>query len=152
MKEELTPAKEQSFSEIRREKRWHDYEVLKTQCEVDPDLKSLFGSMERSLLSYVETAARHEHQTTRSEFDERITSDDLEALGKSRTLSHNVLIDSLNILSRAFAARGLDNTWRKVVGLDHRSQVTAWAIDIAQYLTSDARVKRLAELQEKGML
>lgn len=137
---------ELSASERRKQERFAQYQNIKETCEKDPDLMELFNEMESALLNYIKTAAEHEHKTARSQIDARILAEDLEELGKARTLSHDVFIDSLNILSRAFASRKLDNNWRKVIGLENRRQATDWAIDVAQFLTSDERVKRFASL------
>lgn len=43
---------------------------------------------------------------------------DRAALDPARTAAHDVFIDGCNILSRARAASGEDNSWRRAIGLE----------------------------------
>lgn len=40
------------------------------------------------------------------------------ALDPARTAAHDAFIDACNILSRAMAASGEDNSWRRAIGLE----------------------------------
>ena len=68
----------------------------------------------------------------------KLREDNVEAVATAdyvRTLAHNTVIDELNLLSRQFQARGLDNTWRSDIGLD-RGDVTRWSLAVGAELRS----------------
>ena len=59
--------------------------------------------------------------------------DEFERLEQNRTLSHNALIDEVNLLSRQFREAGLDNEWRRTIG-EGRDDVGRWALAVAQLI------------------
>lgn len=84
------------------------------------EARSILGHLERSAHAplarqLVEAAVRYAGR--RVEWDlasppERV------ALDPARTAAHDAFIDACNILSRAMAASGEDNAWRRAIGLE----------------------------------
>ncbi len=94
-------------------------------------LTTLFKALKKSVLEYtiaIDRLAKHKLQNN---------IDRIEAADRRRSLSHNALIDNLNILSRQFNEAGLDNNWRDDIGLD-RKRVTAWALAVAETIREEA--------------
>ena len=94
-------------------------------------LEKLFTALNESLLSYliaIDRLAIHK-------LDGSV--DKIENAEIRRKLTHNVLIDNLNILSRQFAAAGLDNSWRSDVGSDRRD-ITRWVLAVAEHVRGKA--------------
>lgn len=63
----------------------------------------------------------------------RIEAGDVKALeecDRARRIAHNVLIDSINILSRACLSEGVSNKWREKFGRD-RDVIGDWAVGLA---------------------
>ena len=82
------------------------YLTMKELVANDEDLPGLF----RELLVYAVTYA---HVRAEWEF---MSVEERKEKSKLRTASHNTFIDACNILSRAMAARDIDNSWRRAIG------------------------------------
>jgi hypothetical protein len=94
----------------------------------DPEkikLEKLFATLNESILSYLIAIDRLTIHKLEGSLDK------IENAEIRRKLTHNVLIDNLNILSRQFAAAGLDNSWRSDVGSDRRD-ITRWVLAVAE--------------------
>jgi len=68
----------------------------------------------------------------------QVTPEDRLLIDPLRTRSHNALIDAFNILSRAEAKRGEDNSWRGTLGED-RKELGDMAACIVVFLALSAR-------------
>lgn len=81
-------------------------------------LACLEGSAHAALgRQLVEAAVRYAGR--RVEWD-LVSPADRAALDAGRTAAHDAFIDACNILSRAMAASGEDNSWRRAIGLERR--------------------------------
>jgi hypothetical protein len=115
--------------EVSRELRV--YESIKNQiASLDNDttksrLEKLFLALQKSILNYTIAIDRLSKHKLNGKLDA------IENADKRRSITHNVLIDDLNILSRQFDEAGLDNSWRADVGSDRRD-ITKWAIAITE--------------------
>lgn len=71
-----------------------------------------------------------QYATIRAEWEFQSTDDRVDA---ARTIVHNRLIDSCNILSREQAKIGEDNSWRRVIGTD-RKFIGDWACYLSCFI------------------
>jgi hypothetical protein len=107
------------------------YESITAQIDSLPKgnekekLKKLFNELNKDIAGYIRAIAILEKRKIEGEMTATHSADTL------RRQAHTRLIDSLNILSRAMKAAGLDNSWRSVVGLS-RKDATRWAWKIAK--------------------
>lgn len=119
-------------SEATRELRIYD--KIKTEAEKYPKLIKILTSLENASIRYLQTVdtlakAKLEKQSKAMIFE----------YDQARKSAHNVCIDELNLLSRQFLAAGLDNEWRRKIGLD-RKLVGCWARAVGEHLV-DARME-----------
>ena len=119
-------------SEVARELRIYD--KIKTETEKYPELIKILTSLENASIRYLQTVdalskAKLEKQSKKIIFE----------YDRARKLAHDVCIDGLNLLSRQFRAAGLDNEWRREIGLD-RELIGYWARAVGGYLV-DTRME-----------
>ena len=101
------------------------FEGIKKEAEQKPELRELLLDLEDSILRYGESVVKFDRSLTESS-----TKEDYGYADQSRKIVHDSLLDKINILSRAFANEGLDNSWRNVVGSD-RNQIGQWALRVS---------------------
>jgi len=87
----------------------------------DPSLKDLLEQIKKSAVRYVGAVdslslTRYEKNAENRAF--------IESFDRNRQISHNTLIDNLNILSRECQKKGIDNKWRSVIGLNRKQVPT----------------------------
>jgi hypothetical protein len=113
------------------------YEAMKEGSQSNAVLRELFQEVQESIARYLIAIARLNEIQSREKRGETISRYEIQGTDLARRSSHNGLIDHINVLSRAFAKYGLDNEWRKVVGLSAREEVTRWAIRIGSTVAAD---------------
>lgn len=64
---------------------------------------------------------------------ERIDREEMAEADDNRTKAHDALIDNLNALSRYMRKLGIDNSWRRDIGID-RKEVQRWAQNVMYHL------------------
>jgi len=121
---ELTERKEKYQASL-----WKEWQGVGEVCGNEVDLKRMYQQVENATLYYLSTVMEHKKDILSPD----ISADKEEDLGKIRQRGHDAFIANLNILSRAFAQRGLDNNWRNVVGLS-RQEVTRWVTNVGDFL------------------
>ena len=99
------------------------YLNISSESQKNPELQTLFNSVKDALIRY----KRIVNEIRKSRDGSAIG--DIEARDKNMHYAHNRLIDTLNILSRQFRERGLDNHWREEIGTS-RPAVSSWAQEI----------------------
>jgi len=99
------------------------YLNISSESQKDPELQMLFSDVRDALIRY----KRIIDEIRKSREGSAIN--DIEARDKNMHFAHNRLIDALNILSRQFRKRGLDNNWREEIGTS-RPAVSSWAQEI----------------------
>lgn len=104
------------------------YNKIKTEAENHPELMKILTSLENASIRYLQTVDALSKVRIEKESKEIIYVRD-----QARRLAHNVYIDELNLLSRQFRAAGLDNEWRREIGLD-RELAGHWARAIGEHL------------------
>lgn len=123
---ERTPQEEQREADIML------YLDIKKQArEGGAHLQGLLVAVERQAVRYRMTVNIWERSRRES-----IDTKALDAFGEAeqnRRFAHNVLMDDVNILSRQCAAVGLDNEWRRRIGLE-RDDVGRWGLAVAQLI------------------
>lgn len=109
------------------------YLDLKSKSEHNAILEPLFLDVEKSALRYLESMNCLALHHRRDEDIKLIEEADL-----NRRRAHDVFIDSVNILSREFKRAGLDNSWRRNIGLN-RNSVAKWGEQIGVFLIEQAK-------------
>ncbi len=93
----------------------------------DADLEVAYDDVKRSIRNY---HRRLEIQKERARSGERLGAKETTELDDLRKISHDALIDRLNILSRLSAKKGIEPNWRKSWGpigsQAEREAITAW--------------------------
>lgn len=114
------------------------YLLIKAETDKNPHLSKILKQVEDAAIRYAKLVTGF----TRTKMDFRegsVTKEDIKAYDETRRLTHNRLIDEVNLLSREFKKAGLDNSWRNVVGLD-RDEVGFWARKVAElFIDEDAK-------------
>lgn len=105
--------------------------LMKKQSEKDETAKELFIDIMKAASNYIGTVDKHSESIIKKE-----GPDEIERVGVVRTRSHDALIDALNIYSRYCRKNGLDNKWRKMVGLD-REEITHWVLNVASLVREE---------------
>ncbi len=113
------------------------YQTMKDGCKTNPLLGELLLDTQNAIARYLISIAKLNELISRQKKGEEISKYTVGGADRSRRSAHDALIDSVNILSRAFAKFGLDNNWRNVVGLQTREQVTRWAIQVGSSVAAD---------------
>jgi hypothetical protein len=113
------------------------YEAMKAGAKGNPVLENLLRDTQDSIARYLIAIARLNEIQSRAKRGETVSRYEISGADLARRSSHNGLIDYINALSRAFAKYGLDNEWRKVVGLSTREEVTKWAVRVGSTLAAD---------------
>lgn len=113
------------------------YEDLRMLAEQEKDSKMelLLQNMEKAAMQYAQTADANEYWWRRR-LDEGLDPEEMgqaDLLEQRRTASHEVLIDSLNALSRLCRDLELDNSWRNDIGLE-RTKVGLWGRKVARHI------------------
>lgn len=105
---------------------------IQSQSTQDPELRILFDALVSSIKRY-ENVKRSFISAKTEEFEkaddidkERIRNSD-----ERRRIAHEALVSSLDALSRAFRKDGLNNEWRREIGLD-RDAVAEWADHVSE--------------------
>lgn len=136
LSERFAEKEEQEERDYEKENAIDLYLDISGASRIDPELRKKFEDVENAVLRYNETLADFvELRRGRAESK-------LEAQGSdaARRAAHDALIANLNILSRSFAKRGLDNKWRDAIGYGSsserdRTQIMKWATYIGEFLT-----------------
>ncbi len=89
------------------------YLDMKMVAEGDDLALGLFNDVKKSLIRYIGSIRRLSKSVISEE-----NEDEVAWLDEARRLSHNALIDNLNILSRYCHNQGLDKSWRNVIGTE----------------------------------
>lgn len=113
------------------------YQKIKDGSRADPLLKELLGDVQRATARYLIVIADLNGLQSRQRGGDTVSRYEIQRADEARRSAHNALIDTINILSRAFAKKGLDNEWRKVIGLSAREEVTHWAIRVGSTVAAD---------------
>jgi len=100
------------------------FDEISAQAELSGDLKGYFGDLKDAIVRYGELVATYERH---------LGTENVSRADESRRITHNALVDKLNILSRESVKAGLDNSWRKDIG-DSREQIGEWAKHVAGML------------------
>ena len=95
-------------------------------------LAGLLRAVERAAIRYRQSVNRFDHVRTR-DANRADMQAELEETDRNRRAAHEVLIDSINILSRAYKKAGLDNDWRREIGVE-REEVGRWGMAIANII------------------
>ena len=125
--------------EFRAEPKGRDeeaYEAIASQLASFPEgreketIKKLFDQLKTDVAGYIRAMAVLQKNKLSGE------QAMIKHADTRRSQAHTRVIDDLNILSRAMAAAGLDNSWRSDIGLS-RKDATRWAWKIAKTLISE---------------
>lgn len=101
---------------------------IRIKAENHEDLEKRLLDLEKSAIYYAKTVER-----LKSARFEGWEKEDIQSADERRRSAHNAFIDSVNILSRNFAEKGIDNSWRRMVGFS-REEIGLWAFEIADFL------------------
>jgi len=112
--------------EVTRELRIYD--TIRAVAEKHPQLTKILTDLENSSIRYLQTVDALAKAKVEKESKAIIEERD-----RARRSAHNVCIDGLNLLSRQFRAAGLDNEWRREIGLD-RELIGHWARTVGKHL------------------
>lgn len=119
-------------------------EILQALCEGDETLEKLLEDMLDSCYRYTKDVFETERMVARGiEGDQQ--AEEYAALDKQRTLLHNATIDNVNILSRALAKAGKDNTWIEPIYSGGRPAYTRFAL-----FTTFREYLKIKQQQEQG--
>lgn len=124
---EYTPEEEKRMQDIMQY-----IDIHKRAEEAGVPLLKFLEDVERYAIRYQRTI----NETARMRTDVRQGAagvDHLTASDQNRKLAHTALVDAVNILSRQFREAGLDNEWRRSIGLE-RDDVGRWGEAIAAAL------------------
>ncbi len=116
-----------SPEQAQREKDLDIYLDLRKKTAEDPGLSAALVNIEKAAVRYRATVnAFSKERMGDSEKDPAALkeSDDY------RRLAHEVMIGEINVLSRLFRKTGLDNEWRRDIGLE-REDAGRWALNVA---------------------
>jgi len=156
-REDETPTQEFSTASFRperdamSERALAAYDEMKKGSEKNETLHELFIDTQQAIARYLYVMADLNEIQSRGARGEMISRHEIGRADQSRRTAHDALIDNINILSRAFVKFGLDNNWRKVLGLETREQVTSWAIYVGSTVAADiAHRAHAGQEAEKG--
>lgn len=124
-------AKNQNGIETENNRDYKIFDKISKESIADEDLRELFEMLETQMFRYVESIA-----TRLKTKSESLNIKDSEIANEVQRRSHEALIDKLNILSRAFSQKKLDNKWRDDIGLD-RKDITRWAVNVVENLKTE---------------
>lgn len=119
---------EQNREEREKSKALKAYEEILNIKNYGPNAELLVKEVESSALNYLRSIDQLSYSLVAKE--ERGYQANLDI---ARKTAHDALISSLNALSRFCHREGIDNKWRRVVGLE-RTEVTSWVKNIAERL------------------
>jgi hypothetical protein len=108
------------------------YEDLETECDNDETLDDLFLDMVDHCLLYAESVIEFQRFALKNTdtMDESATRADFAELDKTRKLTHDSTIDSINILARNLKEKNKNSKWIKQLS-GNRSAYGRFAILIA---------------------
>ncbi len=125
---------ERSPQEERREQDVESYldikESVRNAEEGGERLAQILGDVERRAVRYRMTVNTWERERRTIKGDVIGATEETE---RNRRLAHEVLIDGVNLLSRQFKEYGLDNEWRRNMGIE-REDAGRWGLNIAQLI------------------
>ena len=107
-------------------------------------LERLFDQVAKASLRYCSSRDKLASATRFSQIDKEAIMD----ADKARSLAHNALIDSINILSRACVKENMSVEWRKELG-DDRNAIGDWAVDLSSDLKDEAIEKGVRRGENK---
>lgn len=125
----LEKAREEKGEEAPESRARRTFLDIRIKVENDKNLEEKLLDLEKSAVYYAKTVVR----LHRAKFEEW-EKEDIQNADERRRSAHNAFIDSINILSRNFAEKGLDNSWRRMVGFN-REEMGLWAFEIADFLS-----------------
>jgi hypothetical protein len=105
---------------------------LEAICEGSPVLEKLLGIMLKSCIEYTISVANWKKKMIQNhgQIDE-----EFQELDDSRRSIHNRAIDDINILSRALAKNGKDNSWMSTAGMDGKNRAAYMRFAISMSLS-----------------
>ncbi|MCP6720219.1 MAG: hypothetical protein KJI72_02795 [Patescibacteria group bacterium] len=112
-----------------------EYDPLLQQLEStaetreDETLTEQLETLKEDCIRYIETILRLAVFSKRLSYDPERYRESVQNIDELRRRTHNVVIDDVNMISRAFLKRGLDNRWREQ--FSSRESIEEWAIHIA---------------------
>ena len=121
---------------------------MRGASSINEELQGLFDDVRFSIARYNQTIARLNHIERRMKRNADVSNDEIQNADEARRRAHDALMDNLNILSRGFAKHGLDNHWRKLIGLDAREQVTEWAVHVGEFLAKEKEAQKDKEVSQ----
>lgn len=110
------------------------YKEIEKQSAHDDATRSMFSELNKSILRYYRAILDLQRARHSNEDREEVSEAD-----KNRRVNHDLVIGDLNTLSRYVDKQGLDNEWRRMVGLD-RKQVTDWVKNVAPYISNKRKI------------
>lgn len=114
-----------------REQEFVDlYYDVHEKSERDPELKQVLDRLDASITDYVHVVIEN-RKAWRAQQQGKADLSAQEGSDRRQQNAHNVLIDSLNQLSRAWRKKGLNNKWRNILGTS-RNVVADWAITVGR--------------------
>lgn len=119
------------------------YLDLEHATKPNPELSKTLNQLGNSVLRY----ALAVHILTHAR-QEALNTKEIQAADIRQRQSHLRLEDDLNFLSRQFRANGLDNNWRREIGL-HEDEVSKWAQTVAAILNANNALKEKGRVASK---
>jgi len=135
----------EKFPEPEEQENSGETAVLEKEEGYEADMLRLyFGIKEKAgdspeteefLLQVEEASLRYEHSIARIEKGglEGWERDDIAAADERRRTIHNALMADIDILARIFESKGLDTSWKRMIGLT-RDEIGNWALIVAKHL------------------
>ena len=110
------------------------YDEMVSIVSQDEDLKPLLDDLDRHIIEYANACLKLSHARS-----EQGDSDEIRSSGSKdleRRISHNALISSLSILSRAYVKKYGKNMWRYQIdeGTGDRDRIGHWARAVANHV------------------
>lgn len=102
-------------------------EFLENLCQDNETLKSLLDDMLDSCYRYTQDVFKMEQMVALG-INDSADAEEFSQIDKERTILHNTTIDNVNILSRALAKAGKDNSWVEPIYRGGRSAYSRFAL------------------------
>ena len=131
LKEMWQRRSEEESGESPEKKSFELWVEIQGKSEKNKDLQEACADLKESIIRYYKSVVRLERAEGQS-----FEKEDIERADHDRRIAHEALIDKLNFLSREFANAGLDNHWRKEIGLD-RDTAGIWSYNIGEFLSKE---------------
>ena len=123
---------EVSDIETRRQKDLELYlDIQQRAKDIGGSLYKIFQDVERRAVRYRTTI--NTNTTARMDARKSGLVSEFEESDTRQRLAHDALISEVNLLSRQFKEEGLDNEWRREIGLE-RHDVGRWGATVANLI------------------